>query len=89
LHQGHQLVTKGPYAYIRHPMYLAVILACWGGLLLYQTWIMLVFALMMFGVVYRGYKEEEALAQYFGIQWEFYRRSVPGWIPRMRNSNKR
>jgi protein-S-isoprenylcysteine O-methyltransferase Ste14 len=81
LQQDHQLVTQGPYAYIRHPMYLAVILACWGGLLLYYTWTMLVFAVMMLGLIYRAGKEEEALTQAFGEEWEAYKRDVPGWIP--------
>ncbi|HSB66475.1 MAG TPA: isoprenylcysteine carboxylmethyltransferase family protein [Anaerolineales bacterium] len=81
LHQGHRLVTSGPYQYIRHPMYLAVILACWGGLLLYLTWTMVIFAFMMCGLFYRGSKEEEALAQAFGSEWEEYKSKVPGWLP--------
>jgi protein-S-isoprenylcysteine O-methyltransferase Ste14 len=83
LHQEHQLITQGPYAYIRHPMYLAVILACWGGLLHYHTWTMLLFAVMMLGLLYRARKEEEALAQAFGPEWEVYKRHVPGWILHM------
>jgi len=86
LNLAHQLVTNGPFAYIRHPMYLAVILSCWGGLLLYRSWTMLVFAVMMFGLVYRGRKEEEALAQAFGAAWQAYQRSVPGWLPHIFNS---
>jgi protein-S-isoprenylcysteine O-methyltransferase Ste14 len=82
LHQTHQLVVKGPYDYVRHPMYLAVILAGWGGLLLYRTWTMLFFAVIMLGLLYRGRKEEEALAQVFGEDWEAYKHRVPGWIPR-------
>ncbi len=80
----HQLVTSGPFAYIQHPMYLAVILACWGGLLLFRNWTMLMMALMMFGLFYRARKEEQALAQAFGSEWEKYRQAVPGWLPRLR-----
>ena len=83
LHQTHRLVTTGPYAYIRHSMYLAVILAGWGGLLLYRTWTMLFFAIIMLGLILRARKEEQALAQVFGRQWELYERNVPGWIPRI------
>lgn len=83
LHQAHQLITSGPYAYLRHPMYLAVILACWGGLLIYRTWSMLVIAVIMFGLLRRAKKEEAALAQAFGKEWEDYQRTVPGWYPRM------
>jgi protein-S-isoprenylcysteine O-methyltransferase Ste14 len=81
LHQAHQLITHGPYAYIRHPIYLAVILACWGGLLLYRTWTMLIFAVIMLGLIYRANNEEEALAQAFGRVFEDYKHRVPGWIP--------
>jgi len=81
LHQTHQLITRGPYAYIRHPMYLAVILAVWGGFLLYRTWTMLLYAVIMLGLIYRAHTEEEALTQAFDEEWEVYKRRVPGWIP--------
>jgi protein-S-isoprenylcysteine O-methyltransferase Ste14 len=85
LHQAHKLVTHGPYAYIRHPMYMAVILACWGGLLLYRTWTMLFFVVIMLGLLYRAHNEEKALEQAFGEAWEDYKCRVPGWIPRRVN----
>ena len=81
LHQAHQLITTGPYVYVRHPMYAAVILAGWGGLLLFRTWMMLFFAVTMFGLLYRARGEEKALVQVFGGDWEDYKRRVPGWIP--------
>jgi protein-S-isoprenylcysteine O-methyltransferase Ste14 len=84
LHQAHQLITTGPYAYIRHPMYVGVILACWGGLLLYRTWTMLFFAIMMCGLIYRARTEEQALAQVFAETWHNYIRQVPAFIPRLK-----
>ncbi len=83
LHQAHQLITSGPYAMIRHPMYLAVILAFWGGLLLYRSWTMLVFAVIMLGLLYRAAKEDKALMQAFGDEWQNYKNRVPGWIIRI------
>jgi len=80
----HRLVTSGPYRFVRHPMYLAVVLAGFGGLLLYRTWAMLVFTLAMFGLTLRARREEQALAAEFGEQWQNYARQVPGWIPRVR-----
>jgi protein-S-isoprenylcysteine O-methyltransferase Ste14 len=82
--KNHQLVRIGPFAFMRHPMYLAVILACWSGFILYRTWTMLVFAVMMFGLVFRAKKEEEALEQVFGEEWKEYKRLTPGWVPRIR-----
>ena len=84
LQQSHQLVTSGPYAYIRHPMYVGVILAGWGGLLLYRTWTMLFFAVIMFGLIYRAHKEDQALSSFFSPEWEQYKQNVPAWIPRSR-----
>jgi protein-S-isoprenylcysteine O-methyltransferase Ste14 len=83
LNRSHQLVTCGPYAYSRHPMYLAVIAAGWGGLFLYQTWSMLIFAVMMFGLIYRARKEEEAMSLAFGDEWAQYTHRVPAWFPRV------
>jgi len=80
----HCLVSSGPYRFVRHPMYLAVILLGFGGLLLYRTWAMLVFALTMFGLILRARREEQVLAAEFGEQWQNYARQVPGWFPRLR-----
>lgn len=83
LQAGHRLITSGPYALVRHPMYLAVITAGIGGLLLYRTWAMLAFAVAMFGLTVRAHREEEALAAEFGAAWEAYCRRVPAWLPRI------
>jgi len=82
LRAEHRLITTGPFAFVRHPMYLAVITAGIGGLLLYRTWAMLLFAMAMFGLTVRGRREEQALAAEFGPAWEEYRRRVPAWLPR-------
>jgi protein-S-isoprenylcysteine O-methyltransferase Ste14 len=89
LQQDHQLVTQGPYATIRHPMYLAFILACWGGLLLYLTWTMLGLAVMMLGLIYRAHREEDALEVEFGSAWEDYVHHVPGWLPKISSFSKK
>ncbi|PKO21274.1 MAG: hypothetical protein CVU38_15600 [Chloroflexi bacterium HGW-Chloroflexi-1] len=81
LHLGHRLITAGPYALVRHPMYLAVITAGIGGLLLYRTWAMLLFAVAMFGLTVRARREEETLAAEFGPAWEAYCQRAPAWLP--------
>ena len=85
LHQAHRLVTNGPYNYIRHPMYMAVILVGWGGLMLYRNWTMLLFTIIMHGLIVRAKREDQALSQTFGRQWELYKKRVPGWIPHMKS----
>ena len=84
LHAKHRLVTTGPYAHVRHPMYLAVISTAIGSLLLYRTWTSLGFAIIMFGLAVRARREESVLAQEFGAEWEAYASQVPPWLPRLR-----
>jgi protein-S-isoprenylcysteine O-methyltransferase Ste14 len=37
LYADHRLVTHGPFALVRHPMYVGILLASAGGLLIYRT----------------------------------------------------
>ena len=83
LRASHRLITRGPYAFMRHPMYLAVILAGLGALLIYKTWAMAFFASNMFGLIYRARGEEQALVAEFPEEWAAYCRRVPAWLPRL------
>ena len=83
LYATHRLVTNGPYAVIRHPMYLGVIMAFAGSILVYRTWACVLYALMVVGLPVRARAEDRALAGAFGEEWERYRRRVPGWVPRL------
>ena len=84
LFAGHQLVTSGPYALVRHPMYLGWILTGMGGLLIYQTWTFVFIAVGFLGLAARARREEQALEAEFGVTYQAYRQRVPGWIPRLR-----
>ena len=88
LYQDHRLIRSGPYRYIRHPMYLAVILAAFGALLIFCTWAMVLFSVLSLGVVFRARQEERLLAEEFGDDWMSYKREVNGWIPALRNKVK-
>lgn len=83
LYAGHYLVKHGPYAIVRHPMYLAVIISGIGGMLIYRTWSMTIFAVLMFGLVIRAKREEEILEDEFEDEWLAYKEHIPGWIPRI------
>ena len=87
LFAGHRLITAGPYALVRHPMYLGVMLAAWGSLLLFRTWAVLGFAIMMFGLVFRARREERVLADEFGDAWRAYAARVPAWLPRRKTGS--
>lgn len=89
LYEGHRLVDDGPYAIVRHPMYLGVMLAAFGALLIFRTWSMVFYALTSLGLIVRARREEDLLATEFGEQWTLYRDRVPGWIPRSRFKSNR
>lgn len=84
LFKGHQLITSGPYAIVRHPMYAGLILAAFGALLIYMTWTTVYFALFAPLMSVRARREEQALSAEFGEQWQEYCRRVPMFIPHSR-----
>jgi len=80
----HRLVTDGPYAHVRHPLYVGLQAAAIGGLLLYRTWTLVFVAINFVGLFARARREDHALAAEFGQAWESYRQRVPAWLPRLR-----
>ena len=87
LFAGHQLVTSGPYALVRHPMYSGVFLASFGGLLIYLTWTTLFLVCFAPLLIARAVREEKVLAMEFGEQWQEYCRRVPMFIPQLRRKS--
>jgi len=73
-----QLITGGPYAWVKHPLYTAVALLVlpWVGFLL-DTWL----GVLLGAVLYVGSRifapaEEDTLSRAFGDEWSAYSRSV-------------
>jgi protein-S-isoprenylcysteine O-methyltransferase Ste14 len=83
LNVAHRLVTHGPFALVRHPLYLGLQMAAFGGLLIFRTWALTFVALSFLALVLRARREEEALAAEFGEAWKAYTQHVPCWIPRL------
>jgi protein-S-isoprenylcysteine O-methyltransferase Ste14 len=81
LYEDHRLVDDGPYAIVRHPMYLGVLLVAFGALLIFHTWAMVIYAPMALVVIVRARREENLLAAEFGEQWQLYKDRVPAWVP--------
>jgi protein-S-isoprenylcysteine O-methyltransferase Ste14 len=60
--RGHKVVTTGPYAYVRHPMYASVILFAAGAPLLLGSWVgLLVSPLLLLVLALRAVLEERML----------------------------
>ncbi len=90
LYADQHLITHGPYAVVRHPMYVGLLIAALGGLLIYRTWTLVFLALNALAVsVFRSRREEEALANEFGEQWAAYCQQVPAYLPRWRAGRMR
>lgn len=80
-----RLVVGGIYRFIRNPMYVAVLAIVFGQALLFASGSILLYgavcavAMVSFVRLY----EEPTLALRYGADYEAYRRSVPGWRPRL------
>jgi protein-S-isoprenylcysteine O-methyltransferase Ste14 len=80
------LVVGGLYRYVRNPMYLAVLTMVVGQLLLIGRLDLLWYPVVVgaaFVIFVRVY-EEPTLHRQFGTEYDEYRRSVRGWLPRLR-----
>ena len=82
--KGHELVTAGPYAYVRNPIYLAL-----GGLLLATGLALsrgapLVLGSLVYvvGTQLRARREERLLRSVYGAAYEAYALRVPRLVPR-------
>jgi protein-S-isoprenylcysteine O-methyltransferase Ste14 len=82
----HRLVTTGPFAVVRHPMYLGLALAAVGAIAVYRTWSTLLFVIQLPILVVRARREEELLARTFCEEWSRYAARVPAWLPRIPRS---
>ena len=80
---NHELVTHGPYAIVRHPMYAAFIALGVGLGIAWDSWVTLGFALL-YAVPFWMHTviEEEMFEKHFGDAWRAYRASVPRLVPR-------
>lgn len=79
-----KLTRRGPYKWVRNPMYLALFALVAGEALFLRSWhigiyfVFLVCSLHLLVVL----NEENSLRFRFGAMYEDYRREVPRWRPR-------
>jgi protein-S-isoprenylcysteine O-methyltransferase Ste14 len=82
------LVVSGPNRLVRNPMYLAVGLAILGQAMLFGSWALLAYAIVVMAgqAAFVRLYEEPALRRQFGVEYDAYRADVPAWIPRRRTT---
>ncbi len=84
------LVTTGPYAYVRNPLYLGATIALVGWTLLLHSVVLVVATILMiihFLLVAKW--EERELRARLGEKYEAYRRATPLFFPRLRRHRQR
>jgi protein-S-isoprenylcysteine O-methyltransferase Ste14 len=83
VHQGHELVRRGPYGLVRHPLYtglglhFAGVCLATGNLLLIAGTLLVTYPAFYL----RARAEEGLLRAQFGAQYEEYAREVPMLVP--------
>lgn len=84
--EDHQLVTGGPYSWIRHPIYAAVLgMMLATGAVLSQAWVLFgAPALLAAGTLVRIRTEERLLRETFGAEWDAYASRVGALVPHWR-----
>ena len=84
--RDHLLITTGPYATVRHPVYLAILLALLATVLARGSWplSLVAVALYILGTEIRVRAEDGLLAARFGAEFARYKARVPAYIPFIR-----
>ena len=83
LTQEHHLVTSGPYARIRHPLYVGMFGWCLALVLLTANWIFLaICGLSIAGLVWRIPKEEQMMLEAFGDEYKAYMQRTGRYFPK-------
>jgi protein-S-isoprenylcysteine O-methyltransferase Ste14 len=86
LYEDHELVTSGPYALVRHPIYTSLLgmLVCSLLILTPWQWAVAAIALFIVGTEIRVHTEDGLLASRFGERFFEYRKRVRAYLPFVR-----
>jgi len=81
--EGHNLITSGPYRFVRNPIYTGMLGMLVATGLAMEHWTALIVAVILFavGLVIRVRSEEKLLRAAFGKEFEDYAQRVPAVMP--------
>lgn len=82
-----ELVMSGPYRYIRNPQSIAMTLAVVGEVVAVESrwlWLLLPLTLLYLEVLVGPCEDRQLIAKH-GARYLAYKRSVPKWLPRLRD----
>jgi protein-S-isoprenylcysteine O-methyltransferase len=77
---GHELVTSGPYRFVRHPIYTGILMM-WFGASLVNLVMFVMFVLIVLIFFWRIPKEEAFMMELFPDQYPAYRARTKALIP--------
>ena len=85
LKSNHRLITRGPYRYVRHPMYLTFMVLFLAAFLMTRNWMMGVSGiLILLSLMTIRLKREEAfLIDYFGEDYKKYMERTGKFFPKV------
>jgi protein-S-isoprenylcysteine O-methyltransferase Ste14 len=82
IQEGHQLVTRGLYHYVRHPSYAGMLLYTVGYVLVFRCWLGLLLVAALVPVLVARMNAEEALLEgEFGEEYASYKRRTWRLVP--------
>jgi len=77
------LITSGPYKYVRHPMYAAIYIALFGAGFLFFSWIWFAIMIIFIPVWYLDCRiEEKQMFELHGEEYLDYKRRVGMFLPK-------
>lgn len=85
IHKTEELTTAGPYAFVRHPLYVGSFLHAVAYALMSGHWVSFAVIIPLFVLLYGAAvsTEEAMLCKIFGERYVDYCRRVPRFIPRL------
>lgn len=78
---GQQLITQGIYKYVRHPIYLGVILSSIGGEMVCHSYLSISFLAFFFVFYMQSRREDMLLLKQFGEKFKKYKKKTAMFIP--------
>jgi protein-S-isoprenylcysteine O-methyltransferase Ste14 len=77
------LVIQGAYRWVRNPMYVAVLATVIGQAILFHSFLLAGYALLLWVIFHTFvvFVEEPSLRHQFGASYETYLHAVPRWLP--------
>ncbi len=90
MREAHHLVTTGPYAWIRHPIYLTMMIFVTAIALIAANWFLMAFLVIsIVDLALRIPREEQMMIEVFGDEYQAYMQRTGRLLPKYRRLTTR